>query len=696
MGDELIGSSRLAVFELVKNAYDADASRVDVTLKGIRSGQPVIVVEDDGAGMSLDIIQNIWLVPAHDHRSKQRSSLQRTPKNRLPLGEKGLGRFAVHKLGNRITLVTRAAGRRECLVEIDWGEILKESFLSDANVRVTERDAQVFTADRTGTQITISALKDVSWSRGDARRLLRQITSISSPFAQRSDDFIAELHVPEYPEWLKNVPDMGSLLERAPWHFRFAFGNGKYEWSYEFRGIPGLKLEKRELQSEGRPLQIVQQKLFDDFGMPVPKGSPQKLVATEEMTDGIGVVRGEFFVFDRDREVMSRMGDSQLIQSILDEQGGVRVYRDGIRVYNYGEPGDDWLGLDLRRVNTPTRNVSRNIILGYIDLSLEDSHALVEKTNREGFVESAAYERFKSIVLGALSTLEIERREDKERIRAITQKKKESDAARMEKPLTELRDGLRRYRLENELGPYVDRIERDYNEMRESMLRSGLSGVSLAIVFHEVERGVRVLHEALKDGMHPGQLELQARELVRVLDGFSELLRKGEKTKNSLRELLRAARDINRVRFRSHGVRLVCPAIDDFAPDVEAVFAFGLALGALNNLIDNALYWIQVRWPDRGAEAPSPRAIYLNISHDLGDGPTVVMADTGPGFQDLPEDMVRPFFTRRPEGMGLGLYYTNLVMQLSDGDLVFPDREDADIPEEFDGAVLGLRFKRAN
>lgn len=697
LGDELIGSPRLAVFELVKNAYDADADQVDVFLQKVDSKNPYIVIQDNGTGMDLATIRDIWLVPAHGHRGDQRKSLTRTAKGRLPLGEKGLGRFAVHKLGDRILLVTRAKGKKECVVDIDWQAFIEKPFLSDARVEVIEREPEVFTGRKTGTRIVISSLKEKKWTRGEARRLLRQITSITSPFSNTDDEFSASLHVPEYPEWLENVPDMDSLLDRAPWHFSFLLENGVFKWTYEFRGVPGLKVEKRTVTSDERPLQIVQRTLFDDFGLPVPKAAARKVIATGETTAGIGPVRGEFFVYDRDREIINRIGESQLVQSILDEQGGVRVYRDGIRVYNYGEPGDDWLGLDLRRVNTPTRNISRNIIMGYIELSLADSQALVEKTNREGFVESDAYERLRSVVLGALSTFEIERKQDKDRIRSLTEKKRDVDANRMKQPLLELREGLRRHRLEGELGKYVDKIESDYNEMRESMLRSGLSGISLALVFHEVERGVRILHTSLKEGGALEQLEVQARELVRVLDGFSELLRKGEKKPDSLKRLLKEARNINRVRLRTHRVRLVCPAIEDDAEDVQAIFAFGLALAALNNLIDNAIYWLQVRWPETDDfDGKSPRVIFMNISHDLGDGPSIVMADSGPGFQDLPEDMVRPFFTRRPEGMGLGLYYTNLVMQLNDGDLTFPSSEDAEVPEEFDGAVIALKFRKTD
>ena len=109
LGDELIGSPRLAVFELVKNGYDADANEVIVRLDLGGGGSPTITVADDGDGMPLDVIRSIWMVPGNDHRRRQRMGRRRSRRHhRLPLGEKGLGRFAVHKLGNRITLTTRA------------------------------------------------------------------------------------------------------------------------------------------------------------------------------------------------------------------------------------------------------------------------------------------------------------------------------------------------------------------------------------------------------------------------------------------------------------------------------------------------------------------------------------------------------------------------------------------------------------
>ena len=111
--------------------------------------------------------------------------------------------------------------------------------------------------------------------------------------------------------------------------------------------------------------------------------------------------------------------------------------------------------------------------------------------------------------------------------------------------------------------------------------------------------------------------------------------------------------------------------------------------------MDNALYWLRVGWPDVPTSTEEPeRRLYVGISHDFEAGPAIVVADNGTGFQgDDPYNLVRPFFTRKPEGMGLGLYYANLAMELNSGQLVFPQLDEVELPEEFDGAVVALVFK---
>ena len=687
LGDELIGSPRLAVFELVKNAYDADANEVVVQLDLASKEEPTITVTDDGEGMSLDVLRTVWLVPGDDHRRRQREKNRRSPKHhRLPLGEKGLGRFAVHKLGNRIRLTTRAQDSDECVVDIDWNELIAKPYLDEAPVKIIVRPAEVFPEGRTGTRIEVLELRPPVWSRREVRRLHTQITSICSPFKEPGE-FRAILEVPGNDNWIADLPDFAAIIDRAIWKFVFFLEDGKFDWTYKFRQVPGFNLDRRPVSKDG-----------DRLKLPSMTGSgrmERKIVADDMTTRGIGPILGEFHVFDRDREVLRRLGDTRLLTRYLDENGGIRVYRDGIRVYNYGEQGDDWLGLDLRRVNIPTRRISRNIILGAVHLSLEASKELIEKTNREGFVENDACNRLRQIVLGALGALEEERQFDKERIRRFTEKPSDPTVSRIEKPIQELRRALVKHDVAKTFEPYVAKIEQDYVSMQETLLAAGMSGLNLAVVFHEVERGVRALHQVIVEGQDMESAANQAQELMRVLDGFSTLLRRDSKKRHHARKLVVAARQYNFLRFRHHRIKYYCPLLEDSSADFESTYSFGLVLGALNNLIDNSLYWLRVRWPELPEDgATSKRRLFLGTSDDLGDGPAIVVADNGVGFQsDVPEHLVRPFFTRKPDGMGLGLYYANLAMELNGGQLIFPQRGEVDVPDEFDGAIVAMVFK---
>ena len=686
LGDELIGSARLAVFELVKNAYDADATEVFVRLDLTSRRNHTITVSDDGEGMTLDVLQSVWLVPGNEHRQKQRHSHQRTPKHgRLPLGEKGLGRFAVHKLGNRINMVTRAQNSDECVIKINWNELIAHPFLDEAPVKITIRPPEVFTGNKTGTQIQIEELR-TNWTRGEVRRLHNQITSICSPF-EDSSGFQAVLEVPSKESWIEDLPDVSEILDRAIWKFSFRLDNGKFDWKYEFRQIPGLRLKGRNVEKLGEKLILFQQ---------TREGRRRKKFVADETTfQGIGPVTGEFYIYDRDQEVRRRLVNIQLLTGYLDDMGGIRVYRDGMRVYNYGEYDDDWLGLDLRRVNNPTRRISRNIILGAVHLSLEKSTGLIEKTNREGFVEGDACDRLKDIVLGALATLEGERQSDKERIRQLTAKPNDPTTTKIEKSIEDLRQELKRQGFGDEFESYLAKIENNYRSMQETLLSAGMSGLNLAVIFHEVDRGVRMLHQVIVDGKDIESAVLQARDLMHTLDGFALLLRRNSKQQYSARRLIETARQVNSLRFRYHDIHFVCPLLESNSEGFQSKFAFNLVLGALNNLIDNAFYWLKIRSSkEQSGEESFKQKLYIGLSDDFEAGPAIVIADNGTGFQgDAPGDLTRPFFTRKPDGMGLGLYYVNLVMELSGGQLAFPQLGEVKLPEEFDGAVVALIFK---
>ncbi|MCP4699562.1 MAG: ATP-binding protein, partial [Gammaproteobacteria bacterium] len=366
LGEQLIGNERLAVFELVKNAYDADASTVTVTLHHIDREDAYIVIEDDGEGMDINTIKNVWMEPGSDHRQIQRNEKSRSPKyHRLPLGEKGLGHFAVHRLAEQITLITKKADNPEHIAHINWNTLIQSRYLDNAPVIIKTREAEDF-VNKTGTKIILNELKQ-TWTRGKVRTLYRNMMSMCSPFSSQNS-FQALLKVPGFENWLKELLNMENVLARAMWHFTFSFEKGRFDWKYRFIPLAGIKVQGRE-------------EYATDAKLLLPKTRKGPVVAMESMTEGIGPVQGEFYVYDRGRSVMNLLTETQFFTDYLNENGGVSIYRDGIRVYNYGEPADDWLGLDSRRVNIPAKRISRNIMLGAVHLSLEDSPELKEKTN---------------------------------------------------------------------------------------------------------------------------------------------------------------------------------------------------------------------------------------------------------------------------------------------------------------------------
>ncbi|WGT50363.1 ATP-binding protein [Thioclava nitratireducens] len=693
LGDQLIGTPRLAVFELVKNAYDADASKVEVEIAGIGTKTPTIRVTDDGTGMSLETVRDIWLVIAHDHKERQLEKKKRTAKGRLPLGSKGLGRLSVHKLGNQIRMVTRAENSQEVVVDIDWNKMIAHEFLSDAEVDIEVRDPEVFTGKQTGTLLQISELREKRWTRGEVRRLYRQITSISSPFGQvERDDFQATLLVPDVPQWIERLPDPSELLKRAPWKYTFEFDGENFSYHYSFSGIPGIQRKARDLEENVVSLLVPPLEVDDDdplFSGKSPPSTMRKVIADLHSIEGIGPISGEFYVFDLTPRIAKQMGETKLIKDFLDENGGIRVYRDGIRVYDYGERSNDWLGLDLKRVNNPTRGLSRNIVVGHVSLDQDSSPGLVEKSNREGFIENETYERFRQIVLGAIDPLQREREVDRKAIRELLGEVQDPEVQSIMEPVSKIRVIASKNNLSGKIDPLLDRIEHEYVEMKNRLLATGISGTSLAVVFHEIEQGVRSLYKNMESHPELEAVTSQVEEMMKLLDGFSDLLRKKDRKPVDLRKLIKRARDLNRIRFRHHNVKLVCPAVEEDAPEVTVSCSFGLTLGAITNIIDNAIYWMRAKWPN---EESSGRAIYIGIDEDFDGGPAIIIADTGPGFRDAPSELVRPFYTRRPEGMGMGLYYANMVMELNDGALLFPDHSQVDVPDDFEGAVIALQF----
>ena len=670
LGDQLIRDAHLAVFELVKNAYDADASVCTVTMRNIEDTKNTsIVVEDDGTGMDWETVTGVWLEPGTDFRAGQRRSLTRSKKfRRFPLGEKGVGRFAVHKLGEYIKLITRHADDDEIVVKVDWGDFASGRYLKDVPVAVSRRKPEHFKGRATGTRIEVTRLRgNHEWTRGRVRDLARSITSICSPF-DRKEDFLAELALKPDPGWLEGLMDMTEVIDQALFVATGTVRGRTLTYEYSFRPLKAMYGTLRGRKTEAScPL-----------GCTDPKGKPLDLSRYR-----IGPVRFDFHVFDREPAVLNLMtGDKAGLKKFLDVNGGIRVYRDGVRVYDFGERGNDWLDLGGRRVNIPSVRISNNQIVAAVSLDAAASQDLVEKTNREGFIESEAYEAFRQAVLFALIQVEADRKIDKARLHE--QYSRTTVKEPVVEDLAELRDELKKRKLDKELGKYLDRIEVQFAQVRDTLLTAAGSGLTLTTIIHEVEKIIKELVKAVKQHADRHRIAALVTHLDTMVDGLAYLARKSGTAPEKASDLIHQALFNTEYRLRAHGIKVTC-GTDEGDRDFRVKCTRRLVVSTLMNMIDNAIHWLE----NKGDKS---KRLYIGTSYEYDDKPAIIVADNGPGFADPPEYLVQPFFTRRPDGMGLGLHIANEVARLHKGRLIFPERGDVPLPKEFTGAVIGIEF----
>lgn len=252
LGEQLIKDETIAVLELIKNAYDADARNVEVIMRDTDDLQSAtIIIEDDGDGMTLDIVKNYWMEPGTDNKEKKlKKMIQENIKsslNRLPMGEKGIGRFGVHKLGHKVTLITRSENEQEVFLSIDWSIFDSNKYLSDVSIDIIERPpTQLFTnGSPKGTRIIIENLK-TPWTRGKVRDLQRAITSLNSPF-EALDAFKVNLKVSN-PEWLKGLISYDDIKDYALFKVKMTLDKNKIlNYEYEFK--PWNNLDKLDYRN---------------------------------------------------------------------------------------------------------------------------------------------------------------------------------------------------------------------------------------------------------------------------------------------------------------------------------------------------------------------------------------------------------------------------------------------------------------
>ena len=378
---------------LLKNAYDADASKVDIEFHSL--DQFKIIIKDNGHGMNTDTIINKWLVPSTEDKFIRKTS----PKGRLMQGRKGIGRFSAAKLGEGVTVIS-VVDNIKSTISIDWTKFTGNKFLDEIELIIDNEETNE--ANGTTFIITGSEEKKKLWTNNEIKRLLvnlRRLQSVSSLNEFSKDNFEVTINFDNFDyvkEYYKRPVDISPYDVLSHYNYRI-YGtvnkDGIAEFLYENKKL-GADFDVTEVKYK------VHDEEYDDYKC--------------------GEFSFDIRVFDRETEDIRKLSkvlisnDNKPLtlasaRSALNDLTGVSVYREGFRVLPYGDPDYDWLEQDRRRVQNPSRIIGFNQISGSVYISDEESSKLVENSARDGFQENQYYKQFKSRMIDIITYLENKR-----------------------------------------------------------------------------------------------------------------------------------------------------------------------------------------------------------------------------------------------------------------------------------------------
>ncbi|MBV6452635.1 MAG: Sensor histidine kinase RcsC [Anaerolineales bacterium] len=392
LGRESISNSIIALLELVKNAYDADAENVIIRFKDIEGLTPSMIIQDDGAGMTLKQITDNWMVIGTNNKAAKKSS---DDKQRVFVGEKGLGRLGIDRLSHKAKIQSYSSSSKDGVeVEIDWGKYDKspnerlEKIKHDI-YKIPKLAPNLFTEVtepiKKGTRIELTEIKDI-WSKNNLQELRNELSLLLSPFGS-VNDFSIWLFTgsPNYKE-LDGRIETSEMAEAA-------------EWTLESK-----------IDDQGNVIHNLKSFTGVEFSY---NNSWDKTIKSKEVLEKprCGPLEFKMYFFDRKNPDLTT-GE---VRKFLSANQGIRIYRDEFRVKPYGDPSGqgDWLNLALRRVQNPkgvtqegTWVVGYNQVVGAVFLQRERNDALLDQTNREGIVEGLAFYDLRRYALNAVEFFE--------------------------------------------------------------------------------------------------------------------------------------------------------------------------------------------------------------------------------------------------------------------------------------------------
>ncbi len=414
LGEELVGKRETAVAELIKNAYDADATTVDVVFKNAWSKGGTLLIEDNGLGMTKSqLINGFMRLSSADKIHNPISPIFK----RTRAGRKGIGRFAAQRLGNVLTIITQTKDAEIALkVTIHW-----EDFETDKYLNTIENSIEIVPKRKAqGTLLIIDRLKD-SWTDSYVKKIYRSVSTLLQPYPLSQAE--------------SNQVDPGFKT----FFYRDIIDN-EHKIVDEVSEITqfALAVMDTHVDKDGQAHWEMRCKKYDYHQESLIGKKPEIETSKMEFIRGINA-RVYYFIYEN--SLLSGQKRSE-IRAIAEEQGGVRLYRKGFRVLPYGEKGDDWLGLDesarKQTIIAPHQNVS---FFGLVEIDNQGATILEETSSREGLIQNQAYEELIDYLYRAIIKMVLKVADLRGRKGTANQKdwKKKDSTIRVDAAIDELR-----------------------------------------------------------------------------------------------------------------------------------------------------------------------------------------------------------------------------------------------------------------
>lgn len=367
VGKDLIRNENIAIFELVKNSYDAFATKVEITFEPER-----IIIADNGKGMTLDDLKNKWLFLAYsakkdgseDPETDEKQQSYRDQINRHYAGAKGVGRFSCDRLGANLIVTTKSKKDKNAeRLTIDWTAFERDQKKEFIEVDVQHEslsDLPNFPENKkTGTILEITNLRNI-WARDEILRLKQSLEKLINPFSE-SLDFTIEIIC----EWAKKDDE-----------------NEKRKDNYYDRNIVNGVVKNSISQVIGLKTTKIDVTLNSDFieTSVVDRDVEIYKIREKNTFDKLSSVTINLYFLNKAAKTAFSM--KMGVQPI--NYGSIFLFRNGFRILPFGNPGDDSWKLDYRAQQGYNRFLGTRDLFGRVDIQTDNIDEFKEVSSRDG------------------------------------------------------------------------------------------------------------------------------------------------------------------------------------------------------------------------------------------------------------------------------------------------------------------------